>query len=1672
MSDRIKWKDIEISEEESKPDIKWKDIEPQKSTITEDIVGGFLNAGSVGATGLEAAGAGLVEVLGRVSKTDEKHWKPIQEAIIENTLKRKEYLEKEGPLAGKEQGISGKVISALAGIPNYLNPITAGSTMAGGSADTGIDLLRHGASLDSAYSGAGIDLALSSAAVAAPAQIIRGPLKNALVTGGLNTVQEGANRTIQNAIRKEAQIQQLPDMDAGDLAAAAIPGAVMGAMVAKPHIKGISDVESSPDLSKSVPSTINEAALIRNRMGNISTQIEKLRDINFKAPESELGSKAPHFIEKLELEWKTLAKTLEHVEKPVKPSPDTPVGYMSIDEDGFPVRDRQPTFSNLTSTFINAINKLEYIRDKYTNIFAKSDTDTQGKFDDFRKSLKEQEGEWENIVEEIRDKLLIDKEFSYKQVQDIEKQVLENLTWNKNNPTKKRKLSYGIDINQLGGRKQELVNNFLADPKADPRIFIESYYANEINSLDKSKNTYVVKGQFAPRVLNIVDKIRDLTGLNTQKIFLINAASEFSPEVSSRFKIAGGFKATVDGSAVIVINPRTFDSAFLNSKFKSELDLHFKNNPNGYEEFKTSYVLAHEIGHFYMHELIRHGLFNKQNADLIIKDFESFSKKSGLNINDILLQPHLNQHIFGEFFADQFVNKAFFNSNPIGKVAFALKQFFNNLLKTFGISSEKLRNTDLMDQVLNSFISKNAKLVEQTGMTLFENIKTNYSKKILPYNEWSKQYSEISKLSVDQNSKPMSETDILSALELKESPEYIIKKMMQMPDIGTVSLKNIPNFLQKPANFFANAFQKGSLGFFGDQQFSRIYFDNPVIQHVYATLTKAEDVATSIKKHLLFGENGKEFNGSGPIRRLIRESSKDSLDYQLTNASDGDLITVWTVLERGFRESLPYDQSLKLYGNALNKSQTDLFNTLVKTFNKQYEYSVRAQNTLGKKHELPQREGWIPAQRRGDFYVTLTVSDIPVHVEAFRTKYEAEAFRKQVQNARPGFINVLDTVDVKKLKEQLGTEYTFAFDLADSIGNQLAQSRYDPTIRAEVSDILERILSRGGKLAGHHNFRQGFTGYLGSQLFKNPVDQAKAIREGITTSIDAYTSGIKRLYINHDTGPLLDIDTGLDKSHPNTMEAARLMRDMATNNIIPWTKGFDDAVRNVFDNIADSFGKYPKINWIDSFNGKSTHAFYIHALTSRPAFWLGQLLSSPLSIRELLRSGNTFEALASFGKGTHNVLTGGDTEFRKAINWIAKNTDTFHPQFINEINKIPVLGDVGNKTLKEFFDYFSGEKFSNAGDSFSRYHTASAFYEHFKAQGFKGKILYRKVSEATNSTMVVYSSPHSPPILKKLGLFGEMVAPIQKFSNAQLGNLVADLRWFAKQPSFRTTAPFIATTLVTAFLGGVIGAPLIAEYELLRKLLIQVDPEFEKTIPSVVEWAFKGDNRVISHGGLSAATGFDIGSSLRWNPIVSGVITADESLWSMFPAVNFTKDISKHIYNLGKEIGTRSVDSGTIRKSGLGLTPGGYKGLVDDLKFDARTRDMVPGGPRGLGIVPQTDKERIATYLGTKTMEFAVDSKISRIELEKEERRKELRRKAYDLLVDSIEKNDDKRMNKAIQRLLYLEINMSDITNIIEEIQSARRTGIIDRQTGITKGNISYEKARKLQNFGEYSEER
>ena len=853
------------------------------------------------------------------------------------------------------------------------------------------------------------------------------------------------------------------------------------------------------------------------------------------------------------------------------------------------------------------------------------------------------------------------------------------------------------------------------------------------------------------------------------------------------------------------------------------------------------------------------------------------------------------------------------------------------------------------------------------------------------------------------------ETLVTSAREINPQADRATLVRQIQRGLGNQNINTVLKYTQDQLVGMAKAGQLSDIGtksavayknIFGKLQLNEI-FDNPVVNYVSEIVRRAEAAKVSFEHTLKFGINPDANRGVGKrwmeLKQYIDNNSVYKTFHDLT-VEDGAVLHDWN--KRFFDEAVTID-SLKAEMKALvdageqvgtmfehqlakrikqleaanvPKKVLDAYVSEKKALNLAFEENNTLFKQQGRKVQ-PFRPDYYPAVRKGKFAVGVFANDVIYRVQLFRTEMEARMFQEKVASF-PGYKTEFG--DIGKALEgtaNLGELSDFARDMFDRLG-------LDPEVYG-LTNALDQMSTTGMKFGKHQEFRKGVEGYAGSEWFKTRAELGDAYKNAIFDWIDEQASIRTKNNIKYDTERLLT-DPAIVDGMPNAFNMASHIRDVGLNAVPEWgwAKVFDKQVRNAGDglvtNVAKMFGKkdyVAKVSPVDKSMGVMSSMFYLSTLMNRPGFWVSQLLTAPSAIRHILRDTdipmmdivNSFSkgSMRSFGAVTHDAVSAA------VMRYLIDNTTSLRPQLQNELNTIKWMEAGSGKKFSEVMRLITGQSPSEAADIFSRIWTANMMIEHYRGKGLTGMALNDAVANATDLTMVAYNRSNKAAWVDKAGIVGQAASPLLTYGTAQLGNLVADIQFMAKERTLRSALPALSTMLVTQLMAGAIGLPILVEYQFMRDMLVEYDqsydwmPDPKRILQESPAW--------LERGIPSAVTGLDVGSGMRWNPFLAKFFLEDtQSLIDVFPALSFMSQV-------GKTAGMALLDTAGMgmytdaqkRKAYLAVAPlVGGKSLVDATYFNSLDRELVPGG-RSYGVVEQSPMEHLSTFMGSRTVDRA-----------------------------------------------------------------------------------------------------
>lgn len=1613
------------------------------------------------------------------------------DAMFEKYMERsKGFKERE---EGLDRGEVGKVLRAAGQIPAYLTPITAAMMIGSGAMKTGGDLVEEGASSGHALTGAMADAGSSAAMLAlGPFANLSSRTANAALQGGLNVAQEaGINHPIQNAIRESAGVQSLPAMTAGDYGAAFIPGAAMGAAFTKPRAQQDSPKpDTDPSLLETkMPSVgdldANTITQYKAVIDSITGQIEKLR-----LHQAELASNGP--MSEKQFKWyQSDQEKIDFKEGEIRKFS----GLLSKYESNKP--------NQTPEELAQAIQELDITAPKET-------------VESFSKKTGEELGGVSHLTGLISQL----QEVYIKQGPEQGQALLEDMA-------SRAPESSGFSI-EVGTR------GFVDELHAELTKRAEQFKGRKVGaggtaSTNKQKGSWTPfdgtdEGEFYARpddsnAPGAVQPQPQKKGFPFRKPVAERVDPDFSdprlrqpPPPLDEGLTAAEWAIKDDGidpmkppyrEVPVMVKRKqpdgTFEEVQATDKNGSPETKHEYYDSREMQiwkdrriELERTGVLDTPIG---AEDDVRFGqrkFYTPESANNFVKKLEGqveSQKKAVLKLQEKLDTPIGDVNAF-----EAAKTKLSEMETRLGNLRSKDMGWKNDKTRTKVSSSMKDTKVDpvfpedaerLRQQLLNEGKSERAADVEVEKQYPSHPV---FRQGRLPGKE-SGMWTPFA-TSRDTNAKRA--LDIAKSLDFDQNID-VTKRATSKEVLERMTTEGI-------ADSSGSTVSKIEREFAGRGQFVEANKRaQPIVWEVAKALRAAKDNEIANKRGWWSGNASKlAAKVLGPFMKLSHYKDPETPEHVKIASTDKDRVSISEYMQLAQKEHVNHILRDSPNLTEGQRKVLDAFNNLspfqqkgVKVFTKMLE-QIRA--TRG----IPYLAGFIPHVRKGDFAVYIKTSKgDPAHLETFASKGTADAWIKM---AKEKGYDVSDVVDFKTPEGQTLAE---SFGLVREIMTDLNSS--DPQRQAWINRVMDDVaekMSKNPDIGKHREHYTGLSGFLGSKMFKSRLENAndffKSMEEYSTSSAAQH----KKVEIIRAKNKFWDNPEGrkLRELYPNQAETADFMVDVAMNkdqkygwtaSVDTFRKKVDDAYVGMRQKVRTKLGKdpellyYPDVPILDRVTGAGAQLFYISALTTRPGFWVGQALTSPFAIRQFLKEGSIADTIVSQGKGWGTVMTGGDAEWKAFVKDMANQSDSVHPQFMNEINALPGMGKMSSMHLDSLVQVLTGQRPAGMADAFSRYTVAAMAYHHYKNLGLSGKELSANVKQAVDNTMVMYDREHSPSVFNKMGLVGQNIAPLQKYGIAQLENLIGDLKFIAQRPkgmsTIRAMAPAISTLLTTMVMAGSVGLPLLMEYELLRAGFVGVSKFFgwddvEDYVPgSVLELMLTNDKirdtlieagvpeetaqtveNAATHGVLSAATGYDIGSSLRFNPYMPGADQQGQmSALSAFPVVKFMADMGDLALTQVRKHTAGDVTEAEDRASQL--KPQffvGQRAAIDAMKFDANNRDFVPGGQRGYAQVEQTPQEQIGQVIGAKPLATAQQNAAMQIEQRRDKKIAAQKQKAVDLLVDGLTHDNEAKIEKAYSMAIRAEMTPQQLKEQVKAVMHERNTPRLQDRFTNRKGQV------------------
>ncbi len=1551
----------------------------EKTNILEDLGAGVRDIADTNINLATGIAGGLAGVVGAEDTRDKLF------GFLE--FRRKAAADREAELNREE---SGKVLKAVAGMPAYLNPLTAASTIAGGGFESGLNTLDAGGSSGRALASMGADLGINTATMGAAGKLnVASKTGNALLQGGTNVAQEALlNHPVQNAIREGGNLPKLPDLTPGDYAAAAIPGAVIGAMTAHPKAP-VTPRDPSVPVTEPLISKADDHMITNRkaRLEAVDRQIDKnslmMADLSKNATMSEKQYK---YYQHLDEENKKLVQEKDYHQSVIDKYDDAAVAKSA--EEAKPIEER---IADIDLSDVPPLPK----ESKPTRLSYEEFLQQRGLTDDARKTVQEELFPNDKLEEQIPASLR-------------EEQVTKQ-PWEDGPPE---------------GRFPE-ARKVAKEAARDETPPLESY-------VDDLRSTYDPLGKHEFFLGEHDQNMRD-AGLENPhgKGELL---SPFRPPTAGKTLT---LKQILDTPRQLAWHERTLES--VNKRI---------------EDFERAGVEDTDTGGGNPAKLYAY----RKVLESKIANFKSVIEKGikrGLDFNPVV--------------KDKPVSRA----NPEESAQPSDPVFKNGWERIY----QEMLTAGKSETIARAYADREFPVTDET------NPRYNVKEPVRPPRQGIKHKRGQS------GAINFGLTEKISKVVEKEVDR--VKKLHNAVELSNIidvtNLRPADEVLKQMTDEHHNdsneTFGSQALGF--GQFVEGVKRNSIAVWETAKHIKKGMIESEKLENLLWHGNNGSEkAGGVGPFKTLLRYRNPSGLSELLKRLNDDQAVTFNKHIQDNAAKMLEHAES--------DMSKLDpLVKKTVLAYAKMKKDEYNANARIGKAG--PYRKGATDSVRVGDFAVgNKTRLDDMHHIEFFKNKKEALEFRDKLLAAGGKPTDLIEIKRAEPLRESL-------MQVQELLDTSFESGTADFRTADKVLADIQTQMSQNAKMGPHSMFKEGYTGGMGTRMFKTDLENAR----DFIKSIEGHTAEAAALYkkkiINKERDAFWLSDAGKDIANlfPKQKRTADLLyeKQLDPNKKYPGFEQIDQG-KEWIDNAFP--GEFKPIEDTHKF---LSNLFYLNALTTRMAFHGSQIMGGLFSTRQFLKEGTVLEGLEATSKATRDLLTGGDKEFHKFLEKHSNSYNTLGAQGLHEMSHGHTIAELAKKVFTDpktgkFIDQtsniVSGKIVGSWAESFSRYMVMAKAYHFYKEKGMSGERLSANVDRMVRDTMQDYSASQSSPFLGKMGFVGELVQPLRKYGVGQLGNLVGDIKYIAQTPGgaakMRAMLPAISSFMSAMILSGTQGALLITEYEQLRKALQwaadytgwdwmkkQIPPPVLESIltnNNILQQVFRSGYKAVglseqfskdaaTHGVVSAATGMDIGASIRPKSVIPGVdLMHSPSVGDLLPVPAYGADlVGAAATGIKKFINPKAVENQDLKNAAtkLQVFPG-QRYLTEKAFFDTPNGKPIAGGGRAHGQVLQSDAERVAKVLGTSTLSTS-KARMKEQLLQTDDRDLATRKQnATDIFLDGKADGDKEKKKYAIDQMVNMGMTADAI---VMNLKAGQRQRNMTREQARMKGN-SPEQRRKF----------
>jgi hypothetical protein len=831
-------------------------------------------------------------------------------------------------------------------------------------------------------------------------------------------------------------------------------------------------------------------------------------------------------------------------------------------------------------------------------------------------------------------------------------------------------------------------------------------------------------------------------------------------------------------------------------------------------------------------------------------------------------------------------------------------------------------------------------------------------------------------------------------------------------------------------------------------------------------------------------DRSKEFRqsrllGGTNVTAVLEKASLFIKMSKQTN-SDGLLGAMAGVTDKQMGEMMP--EIIKAFRDGVNMTpdthptwsvgQKNLAHVIISTVDQMHTMTNESLGMRGLK-PITKRAGYFPNVHIGEHYVDFHLNGVPVRREWFISEREAT--------------NMVDKItayggDFKALagKKEIGADYT---TIAETMQATLDKHSATGIPLAElIGAQIDTMHARADSVGSHQQHRGFQRGFLGDESAFGVEKNGTRFKKALEMWVQEYTESLRRREIATDSAKYMDSlesqQTRIDQ--PNAYAVARYFLNNELGILKSPYKGEISRMTNALVN--NTFARiFPGVKLTDhvlshAWNQMSRTGYNM-ILTSKPAIWATQALGFVQMGRGMFKEGsiNPLTVASSAGKGFFRVLTGQyPPDMLEGMLHVAQNTDTFDKHMTNEVNSFMGHQDkehISNKLRA----WLSGEKFTSMADSYSRVVAWSMAYEHMIASGLKGEDAWMKAAEMTDDNLIRFGKKNLPGFYKELGAVGTMISPLKNYISGQMSNLAVDVKGVAQGvaravegrtlPDRRAIGDALALTtnlLGQIMMGGLISAPILADYEYCRQMLVQWGFTSYDALPDWTKFsASQGD---VVHRGVIAMTGIDMGSSMRYQSMMkTGIDSVSNGIPGISMPISVTAKVIGGATTVAKNFIGGGVPDSKFDEALKGMIPAGYPaGIIDTLANSNREKET--RGQRGNALTATGTPEKIARFIGSKSVEQANQTEALNVLDLKNKSLIPIKQNITDLILSSGVGDREQGLERAKQLMSKGQLTPEELKSmLLTQAQAKKKDMLLSKFTNKQGQLTSLPQARNLQ---------